>query len=162
MSPRRGWRRAKLVAGTLALTLASFGTVAAVNVPAGGGSHRLRQRHGCCVRTYTIGAPSGGVNNVTVTPTTATRWDIPELHGDLRPSVGALATGNTITIGDSSGSNMLVTAESTPSTVALISGSCLQAGTVPTTTVTSAGLTIALNSSACPSIAAGSTVTVPF
>ena len=70
MSPRHGWRRAELVAGTPALTLASFGTVAAVEhtCPASRFA-RLRSATGLrlVTNTYTIGAPSGGVNNVTVT-----------------------------------------------------------------------------------------------
>ena len=72
-------------------------------------------------------------------------------RGDREPS----------TIGDSTAGNS-VTARINNSSVAMISGSCLQSGTVPTTTANSSGLTITLNSTACPSIAAGPTVNVTF
>ncbi len=107
--------------------------------------------------TYTIGAPSGGVNNVTVTPTSATSG-VSTTFTVTFVAVNALATGNTVTIGTSTA---LPTAINN-STVALIAGSCLQAGTTPTTVGTTSGVTITLNSSACPSIAAGTTVTVTF
>ncbi len=112
--------------------------------------------------TYTIGSPSGGVNSVTVTPTTGTTG-VSVSYTITFVAVNALATGNTITIGDSL-SNAVVSTITT-STVALISGTCLQSGTVGTTVgtpATPAPLVITLNSSACPSIAAGSTVTVTF
>ncbi len=164
-SPRRGWRRAKLLAGTLALTLAGFGSVAAVNaLPASAASAcgSAAGAPGCVTNTYTIGSPSGGVNSVTVTPTTGTTG-VSVSYTITFVAVNVLATGNTITIGDSLSNAVVSTI--TPSTVALISGTCLQSGTIGTTvgTPTSpAPLVITLNSSACPSIAAGSTVTVTF
>ncbi len=50
--------------------------------------------------TYTIGSPSGGVNNVTVTPTTGTTGTA-QSYTVTFVAVNALATGNTVTIGDS-------------------------------------------------------------
>jgi hypothetical protein len=161
-SPRRGWRRAKLLAGTLALTLAGFGSVAVVSaLPASAQAPcgSATGAPGCETNTYTIGSPSGGVNSVTVTPTTATSGTSTSYTVTF-VSVGALATGNTITIGDSTANNG-VTGAVVPSTVALISGSCLQAGTVGTV-ANSSGLTITLTSPYCTSITAGATVTVTF
>ena len=159
-SPRRGWRRAKLLAGTLALTLAGFGSVAAVSaLPASAAAAcgSATGAPGCVTNAYTIGAPSGGVNNVTVTPTTATSA-VSTTFTITFVAVNALATGNTVTIGTSTA----LPAAINNSTVALIAGSCLQSGSVPTTVGTTSGVTITLNSTACPSIAAGTTVTVTF
>ena len=161
-SPRRGWRRAKLVAGTLALTMAGFGSVAVVSaLPASAAAAcgSATAATGCLTNTYTIGSPSTGVNNVTVTPTTGTTGTA-QTYTVTFVAVNALATGNTVTIGDSLGNALVATINT--SSVALISGSCLQSGTVATTTASTSGLVITLNSSACPSIAAGSTVTVTF
>ena len=164
-SPRRGWRRAKLLAGTVALTMAGFGSVAVVSaLPASAATAcgSATGAPGCVTNTYTIGSPSGGVNNVTVTPTTATTGTA-QSYTITFVAVNALATGNTITIGDSLGNAVVSTVSTQLATVALISGSCLQAGTVATNTSASAsGLVITLKSSSCPSIAAGSTVTVTF
>ena len=77
--------------------------------------------------TYTIGSPSGGVNNVTVTPTTATTGKA-QSYTISFVAVNALATGNTITIGDSLSNAVVSTVSTQLATVALISGSCLQAG----------------------------------
>ena len=163
-SPRRGWRRAKLLAGTVALTMAGFGSVAVVSaLPASAATAcgSATGTPGCVTNTYTIGSPSGGVNNVTVTPTTATTGTA-QSYTISFVAVAALATGNTITIGDSLG-NALVSSVSTQlATVALISGSCLQAGSATNTSASASGLVITLQSSSCPSIAAGSTVTVTF
>ena len=106
-SPRRGWRRAKLVAGTLALTMAGFGSVAVVSaLPASAATAcgSATGAPGCVTNTYTIGSPSGGVNNVTVTPTTATSA-ASTTYTVTFVAVNALATGNTVTIGDSTAGN---------------------------------------------------------
>ena len=63
-TPKRGWRRAKLVAGTLALTMGAFGTVAVVTA--------LPAFADVTSNNYTIGTPSGAVNSVAVTPTSTT------------------------------------------------------------------------------------------
>ena len=107
-SPRRGWRRAKLLAGTVALTMAGFGSVAVVSaLPASAATAcgSATGTPGCVTNTYTIGSPSGGVNNVTVTPTTATTGKA-QSYTISFVAVNALATGNTITIGDSLGNGL--------------------------------------------------------
>ena len=147
-SPRRGWRRAKLLAGTLALTLAGFGSVAAVSaVPASAAPAcgSATGASGCVTNNYTIGAPSVGVNNVTVTPTTATSATSTTFTVTF-VAVNALATGNTVTIGTSTA----LPAPINNSTVALIAGSCLQSGSVPTTIGSTTGVTITLNSTRVP------------
>ena len=63
-TPKRGWRRTKLVAGALALTMGAFGTVAVVTA--------LPAFADVTSNNYTIGTPSGAVNSVTVTPTSTT------------------------------------------------------------------------------------------
>jgi len=65
-APRRGWRPAKLLACSVALTLSAFGTLAAVTtLPAFAAV-------GVTTNPYTIGAPGAGLASVTVTPTSVT------------------------------------------------------------------------------------------
>jgi hypothetical protein len=148
MAPRHGWRRAKLVAGTLALTMGAFGTVAAVTA--------LPAFAAVTSNPYTIGTPSGAVNSVTVSPTTglsgtATSYTVTFI------SPGAVASGGTVTIGDSTTNNSVA---STASGVTLVSGTCLQSGGNANGT---SGTVITLNSSSCSAgIAAGATVSVGF
>jgi hypothetical protein len=145
--------------------MASFGSVAVVSaagaLPASATAAcgSATSAPGCLTNTYTIGSPSGGVNNVTVTPTTGTTG-VSQSYTITFVAVSALATGNTITIGDSLGNALVSTI--VPSTVALISGTCLQAGSATNTTAGASGLIITLTTPACPSITAGSTVTVTF
>ena len=61
-----GWRRAKLVAGTLALTMAAFGTVAAVTV---GTAYAYAP---VTTQAYTISGAAGAVSGVTATDSPAT------------------------------------------------------------------------------------------
>ena len=155
MTPGRGWRRAKLVAGTLALTMGAFGTVAAVTA--------LPAFAAVTSNPYTIGTPSGAVTSLTVSPTTA-------LSGTTTGytltfvSPGSVASGGTITIGDSLSNTVVDTALNVGGTnngVTVVSGSCLQSG--GGTTSKGNPLVITLNSTSCSAgIAAGATVSVGF
>src|SRR5271168_2264445 len=100
-APRHGWRRAKLVAGSLALTLGAFGTVAAVTA--------LPASASVTSNPYTIGTPSGAVSNVTVSPTSALSG-VSTSYTVTFVSPGSIASGGTITIGDSTGNTVVDTA----------------------------------------------------
>lgn len=118
-----GWRRSKLVAGTLALTLAALGTGLATtaapafaNIPS--------------TNDYTIGTPSGAVTGVTATPATVVAGTAGQGFQVKFTATTALASTNTITIGDSD-SNAVV-GDTTLTTVEVLNdtltGDCIQPG----------------------------------
>jgi hypothetical protein len=135
--------------------MGAFGTVAAVTA--------LPAFASVTSNAYTIGTPSGAVTSLTVSPTTA-------LSGTTSGytltfiSPGSVASGGTITIGDSAGNTVVDTALNLGGTnngVTVVSGSCLQSGGA--TTSTKNPLVITLNSTSCAAgIAAGATVSVGF
>ena len=149
-APRRWRSRAKLAAGTLALTMGALGAgLVATALPA---------YADVLSSFYTIGTPSGSVGTVTAVPA----------------SVGASASTNfTLTfnsVGALAGSsNASVTVipsvalTSVPTNISLIGGNCIQAGTAGNGgagTATASGMTIFLMASC--SIAAGTPVSVAF
>src|SRR5580658_6962081 len=89
-----GWRRSKLVAGTLALTLCALGTgLAASVVPASANVPASND--------YTIGTPSSAVTGVTATPATVTSGTTLQDFQVKFTATTALVSTDTITIGDS-------------------------------------------------------------
>lgn len=151
MTPGRGRRRAKLVAGALALAMGSFGTVAALTASPAFAN--------VTSNPYTIGTPTGAVTGTTVSPTSglasaSTSYTVTFV------STNAIATGGTITIGDTTTNNSVTAGITSLSTVTVVSGSCLQSGGA---TASGSGLTITLSTSSCSSgVAAGATVSVSF
>ena len=108
--------------------------------------------------SYTIGAPTGAVSNVAISPTstvagTATSFTLTFVS----PAALSNSSGDSITVADNDGNAIVDTAVTT--TVDVISGSCIQAGD---TTYTAPGPMVIDISSACGSIAAGATVEVTF
>jgi len=148
MTPGHGWRRAKLVAGTLALTLGAFGTVAAVTA--------LPASASVTSNPYTIGSPTGAVNSVTVSPTSVLAA-ASSSYTVTFVAPTAVASGGTVTIGDSTTGNSVA---NSATGVTIVSGSCLQSGGAA---AGASGLVITLNSTSCSAgIAAGGTVSVGF
>lgn len=150
-TPKRGWRRAKLVAGTLALTMGAFGTVAVVTA--------LPAFADVTSNNYTIGTPSGAVNSVAVTPTSTTA-SISTSYTVLFTATSALSASgsSTITVTPS------VALGGTPtggSLVDLTSSSCFISGfggSIPTATA----ITYTLAPTPSCTIAAGDRVQASF
>ena len=149
-APRRWRSRAKLAAGTLALTMGALGaSLVATALPA---------YADVLSSFYTIGTPSGSVGTVTATPA----------------SVGAAAsTSFTVTFttaaalaGSSNASVTVIPStalSSTPTGIDLLGGNCIQSGTTGnggTGSATGSGISIFLLSSC--SISAGTPVSVSF
>jgi hypothetical protein len=150
LTPRRAWRRGKLVAGTLALTMGALGAgLAATALPA---------YADVVSSAYTIGSPSPGVGGVTATPASVV--------ASASTSFNVMFTA-AASISGSSSSYVTVTTSvglaSVPVGVDIIATGCFQAGTSgvggPGST-NSSGVQIFLASNC--SITAGSLVTVSF
>ena len=139
-----GWRRAKFVAGTLALTMGAFGAgLAATAAPASAATANTN--------SYLIGSQTGAVSSVTISPTAATASASTTLDVFFK-ATAALVAGNFIAV--TAGAAL-----SAVTGVQLIdSPSCLQAGGGA---VAGSVLTVTLEPSGC-SIAVGDTVEVVF
>jgi hypothetical protein len=138
-----GWRRAKFVAGTLALTMGALGAgLAATAAPAWANAS---------TNSYLIGSQTGAVGSVTISPTVATALASTSLEVFFKPTA-ALTGGNTITVTSS------VALGAVTGVQLIDSPSCLQAGggVVAGTT-----LTVTMEASGC-SIAVGDSVGVVF
>jgi hypothetical protein len=86
-----GRRRAKLVAGSLAMTMAAFGTVAAVTA--------LPAYADATSADYTIGTPTGGVSGVAVTPSAVTASGAEQGYAVTFTATSALAaTTGSVTV----------------------------------------------------------------
>ena len=80
------WRRAKLVAASLGVALASFGTLTAVTaLPASAAS--------VTSSNFTIGSPTGGVNAVSATPTSTVQSTASVSYAVSFTATAALAMG---------------------------------------------------------------------
>ncbi|HUC12910.1 MAG TPA: hypothetical protein VMS00_00525 [Acidimicrobiales bacterium] len=140
-----GWRRAKFVAGTLALTMGALGAgLAATAAPAWANAN---------TNSYLIGSVTGAVSSVTLSPTATTAASSTSLEVFFK-ATSALVAGNNITVASS------VALGSVPASIQVIdSPTCLQAGADGgTVTTTSVGITL---QAGC-SIAVGDTVQVDF
>jgi hypothetical protein len=139
-----GWRRAKFVAGTLALTMGALGAgLAATAAPAWANAP---------TNSYLIGSETGAVSSVTLSPTATTAASATTLEVFFK-ATAALTTGNAITILSS------VALGSVPTSIQVIdSPTCLQNGTTGTVTTTSIGVILAANCS----IAVGDSVEIAF
>jgi hypothetical protein len=92
-----GWRRARLVAGTLALSMAAFGSLAAVTV----GSASAASFSALTTQNYTIGSPSSQLSNVTVAVSPSTGNSTGNYSVKFTTSaalVGATSSSPTITV----------------------------------------------------------------
>ena len=90
-SPKPRWRSAKLLAGTLALGLGSFGALTAVTaLPAFAAS--------VTSSNFTIGSPSGGVNAVSATPTSTVQGTAGVSFTVTFSATAALASGSSVTV----------------------------------------------------------------
>jgi hypothetical protein len=140
-----GWRGAKFLAGTLALTMGALGAgLAATAAPAWANAS---------TNSYLIGSETGSVSSVTISPTATTAVSSTSLEVFFK-ATSALVAGNNITVASS------VALGSVPSSIQVIdSPTCLQAGADGgTVTTTSVGITL---QTGC-SIAVGDTVQVDF
>ncbi len=157
-TPKRGWRRAKLVAGTLALTMGAFGTVAAVTA--------LPAFADVTSNNYTIGTPSGAVNSVSVTPTSTTAT-ISTAYTVLFTATSAISASasSTVTVASSVALTNVPVASSV-SLVDLTSSTCFVSGFGGTgggaaSSATSTTITYALAGTTC-TIAAGDRIQASF
>ena len=117
-SPEPRWRSAKLLAGSLALALGSFGTLTAVTaLPAFAAS--------ITSSNFTIGSPSGGVNAVSATPTSTVQSMASVSFTVTFSATAALASGASVTV---TPSVSLGSAPTNGSLVDLTSSACLQSG----------------------------------
>src|SRR5271155_1637785 len=109
-----GWRRAKFVAGTLALTMGALGAgLAATAAPAWANAS---------TNAYAIGSLTGAVSSVTVSPTTTTAAASTTVEVFFKATASLVAT-NTITVASS------VPFATVPGSIQVIdSPTCLQAG----------------------------------
>ena len=149
-APRRWRTRAKLAAGTLALTMGALGAgLVATALPA---------YADVLSSFYTIGTPSGSVGTVTATPASVGASASTSFQLSFN-SVGALA-------GSSNASVTIIPSTaltSVPTNISLVGGNCIQAGTAGNGgagSATASGITIFLMSSC--SISAGTPVVVAF
>ncbi len=146
-----GRRRARLLAGTLALTMASFGAAVAITAAPAWAS--------VTTNSYTIGTPGSAFTNVSATPTAATSLQS-QAFVITMTAPSAIPNGDTITVTDSDGNAVVGSASAFPTTdLSLVdanAANCLQSGggvTAPSTP-----LVITLNSTC--NIAAGDTVKI--
>jgi hypothetical protein len=137
------WRGAKVVAGTLALTMGALGAgLAATAAPAWANAS---------TNSYLIGSQTGAVSGVTISPTAATASASTSLEVFFK-ATAALTGGNTITVTASAALGAVTGVQ------VIDSPTCLQAGGG---VVAVAILTVTLEASGC-SIAVGDTVQVDF
>lgn len=149
-SPRRGWRRTRLLAGTLALTVGTLGAGLAVTAAPAFAD--------VTSSPYTIGTPSGGVTSVTASPSSVSSSASTGFSLSFTtPAALAGSSSSWISVMPS------VALGTAPTSITLLAGSCIQGGTAG---VGGGGIS-ATNSlliylqSSC-SIAAGTSVTVQF
>ncbi len=143
-----GRRRAKLLAGTLALTMASFG--AAVGISAAPAFADFASNN------YTIGTPGSAFTAVSVTPTAATSGSS-QSYVITATAPSAIPNGDDITVTDSAG-NAPVSLATAVSLVDENAANCLQSGTNGGAESTTGGLVIVLDSTC--NIAAGDTIKI--
>ena len=136
LAPRRAWSRAKLVAGTLALTVGALGAgLAATALPA---------YADVVSSTYTIGSPSPGVGGVTAIPASVT--------ASASTNFQVMFTAASAISGSSSSWINLSTSAalaSAPTNLALVANGCIQgstAGTGGAGSVSTTGVLIYLSS----------------
>jgi large repetitive protein len=117
-SSERRWRRAKLVAGSLAVAIGSFGTLTAVTaLPASAAS--------VTSSNFIIGSPTGGVNAVSVTPVSTVQSGANVSFTVSFTATAAIASAGSITV---TPSVALGSAPINGSLVDLTSSACLQSG----------------------------------
>jgi hypothetical protein len=143
-----GRRRAKLLAGTLALTMASFG--AAVGISAAPAFADFTSNN------YTIGTPGSAFTAVSATPTAATSGSS-QSYVITATAPSAIPNGDDVTVTDSAG-NVPVSAATAVSLVDENAANCLQSGTNGGAESTTGGLVIVLDSTC--NIAAGDTLKI--
>jgi hypothetical protein len=147
-----GRRRARLLAGTLALTMVSFGAAVAITAAPAWASVPTND--------YTIGTPGSAFTSVSVTPTAATSAQ-PQAYVITATAPSAIPNGDSITVTDSDGNHVASTALSTTGPVSLVdanAANCLQSGTNGGTATIGGGLVIILDTSC--NIAAGDTIKI--
>lgn len=159
--PKRGRRGIKLLAGGVALTMASLGGLVAVTA--------LPAFASVTSAPYTIGSPSGTVSNVAISPTTGTSG-VSQSYQASFTATAALAESSTAS---SDGTITITPSPSTawtaaPTNIEVIDSAsgCFQSGVTgtgssATSSDTATGFTVALDNQ-CPTIAAGQTVDVDF
>jgi hypothetical protein len=112
-------RRARLAAGTLALTMGAFGLGAAVlAAPASADATS---------NSYVIGTPGAAVTGVSVSPTTATS-SVAQAYVVTFTAPSAIPNGDTITIGDTTTNNSVTAGSTSVSIVDSNAANCLQSG----------------------------------
>ena len=142
-----GRRRAKLLAGTLALTIGSFGAAVAISAAPAWAT--------VTTNSYTIGTPGSAFTNVSVTPTAATSGQS-QSYVITMTAPSAIPNGDTITVTDSASNAVVATTVLTSvSLVDTNAANCLQSGGG---SVSSGALVITLNSTC--NIAAGDIVKI--
>ena len=110
--------------------------------------------------SYTIGTPGSAFTGVSVTPTAATSAQ-PQAYVITATAPSAIPNGDSITVTDSDGNNVVSTALATVGSVSLVdanAANCLQSGTNGGTATVGGGLVIVLDSNC--NIAAGDTVKI--
>jgi hypothetical protein len=139
-----GWRGARLVAGTLALTMGALGAgLAATALPASATATS---------NTYTIGSLTGSVSNVTISPTTTTA-NAAESEEIFFTATASLTTANTITVASNNPLGAVTAVQ-----VIDTSGPCLQnVGSPPIV-----GDTFTITLGASCTIAVSNTVEIAF
>ena len=147
-----GRRRAKLLAGTLALTMASFGAAVAITAAPVWAS--------VTTNDYTIGTPGSAFTGVSVTPTAATSLQ-DQAYVITATAPSAIPSGDTITVTDSAGDAVVSSVVLAPtSSVSLVdenAANCLQSGNSNTPALDTA-LIITLGSNC--NIAAGDVIKI--
>jgi hypothetical protein len=144
-----GWRGARLVAGTLALTMGALGAgLAATALPASATATS---------NTYTIGSLTGSVSNVTISPTSTTA-NAAESEELFFTATASLTTANTITVT----SNNTLTALPTAVQVIDSSGPCLENASAAGLVTYTPTLTFTITLGASCTIAVGNTVQIDF
>ncbi len=142
-----GRRRARLLAGTLALTMASFGAAVAITAAPAWAS--------VTTNSYTIGTPGSAFTNVSATPTAATSGQS-QAYVITMTAPSAIPNGDTITVTDSASNAVVATTVLTSvSLVDSVASNCLQSGGG---SLASGALVVTL-ASTC-NIAAGDTVKI--
>jgi len=135
-----GWRRSKLVAGTLALTLCALGTgLAASALPASASSATSND--------YTIGTPSGAVTGVTATPATLTNGTAGQNFQVKFTATTALTDASTITITDNDTNAVTGIASAVEVLNDTITSDCIQPGGGVATPGAAGGLVVTLGAS---------------
>ncbi len=145
-----GRRRARLVAGTLALTMASFGAAVAISAAPAWAT--------VTTNTYTIGTPGSAFTSVSATPTAATSGQS-QSYVLTMTAPSAIPNGDTITVTDSDANAVVATTVVT--TVSLVdtnAANCLESTAAGGASVASGALVVTLNSTC--NIAAGDVVKI--